>query len=144
LTKEELSKLKKIKSEIEQIKRELNNVEPEYTKDSVKGSSPNFPYTEHSIKIQGYDYDSYCRKAQRIQNRLNRKLEELIDEKDRINEYIYNLDDSDIRQILSYRYINGLTWEQIGANMNYAAVTVRMKHDEFMKSISPNITLNDL
>lgn len=133
MTKEELSVLKKINKEIELIQKELNSVEPDYTKDSVVGSDPNFPYIQHSFTISGYYRESYERKVQRIQNRLNRKLQELMDEKDRITEYIYSLDDSDLRQILMYKYVNGLTWEEIGTNMGYAAITVRVKHDKFIK-----------
>lgn len=136
LTKDELSKLIKIKAEIEQIKRELENVEPEYGIDAVTGSSINFPYTKHSIKIEGYDIKSYECKTQRIQNRLNRKLIELVEERDRLTEYIYGLDDSDLRQILTHRYINGLAWKEIGENMNYATSTIRFKHDNFIKKTS--------
>lgn len=135
MTKEELSKLKKIKQEIEQIKKELDDAkyDCDFVADSVKGSSRYFPYNERIIGIQGI---GYCeQKAERIQRRLNRKLEELMDKKDEINEFIYTLEDSDIRQILTYRYINGLKWEQIGYNMNYAARTVRLKHDMLIKTL---------
>lgn len=144
MTKEELSKLQKIIAEIEQIKQELVCIEPEYAIDSVTGSSTNFPYTKHSIKIEGYDIKSYDHKVQRIQNRLNHKIIELVEEKDRLTEYIYSLDSSDLRQILMYRYVKGLIWEDVGANMGYATITVRSKHDKFLKSISPNITLKEV
>ncbi|MHB8063527.1 MAG: RNA polymerase sigma factor sigma-70 region 4 domain-containing protein, partial [Ruminiclostridium sp.] len=64
-------------------------------------------------------------------NRLNRKLEELMDEKDKITEYIYSQNDSDLRQILSYKYVNGLTWKEIGDCMNYDESTVRKKHNKW-------------
>ncbi|MBK5243197.1 RNA polymerase subunit sigma-24 [Clostridium sp.] len=140
MTKEELSKLQKIIAEIEQIKRELESIEPEYAIDSVTGSSINFPYTQHNIMIEGYDIKSYEHKVKRIQNRLNHKMIELVEEKDRLTEYIYSLDNSDLRQILSHRYVRGLTWQDVGINMGYATITVRSKHDKFLKSVSPNIT----
>lgn len=136
MTKEELSRLRKIKTEIDQIKKELESIEPEYTQDSVTGSYAYFPYTQHSVKIAGYAIDSYKRKVQRIQNRLNSKLSELVEEKDRITEFIYSIDDGDLRQILTYRYMNGLTWKEIGESMNYATSTIRLKHDGFIKKIS--------
>ena len=144
MTKEELSKLQKIITEIQQIKRELDGIEPEYAIDSVIGSSINFPYTQHNIKIEGYDIKSYKNKVQRIKNRLNHKMIELVEEKDRLTEYIYSLDNSDLRQIFMYRYVKGLSWEKIGINMGYATITVRSKHDKFLKSVSPNITLNEV
>lgn len=144
MTKEELSKLQKIIAEIKQIKRELAGIEPEYAIDSVIGSSINFPYTQHNIMIEGYDIKSYEHKIKRIQNRLNHKMIELVEEKDRLTEYIYSLDNSDLRQIFMYRYVKGLFWGEIGINMGYATITVRSKHDKFLKSVSPNITLNEV
>jgi len=144
MTKEELSKLKKITAEVEQIKHELENIKPEYVKDSVKASTVEFPYTEYNLKIGGYDTGEYDRKVKRIHNRLNRKLEELMEEKDMLTEYICSLTDSDLRQILMYRYINGMTWQEIGANMNYSFETVRKKHDKYIKSIPPNTTLKGI
>ena len=136
MNKEELSKLRKIKSEIDQIRRELDNVEPEYRKDSVKGSYPEFPYTQHSITVAGYDFNGYDKRVHRIEKRLNRKLVELVEEKDKLTEFIYNLEDGDLRQILIYRYINGLTWKEISSKMQYGESTVRLKHDTFIKKIS--------
>ncbi len=133
MTREELSVLGKITKEIEQLKRELENVDhaDAFGSDSVTGSDTEFPYTQHQIMITGYDYSIYASKVKRIQNRLNRKLQELMDEKDRITEYIYSLNDSDLRQILMYKYVNGLTWSEIGANMNYDESTVRKKHNKW-------------
>jgi len=133
MNKEELSMLIKIKAEIEQIKQELSKAEPEYGIDAVTGSSPNFPYVKHSIIIEGYDIKTYNSKVKRIQNRLNRKLIELVDEKDKLTKYIYELKDSDLRQILIYRYVDCLKWEEIGEKMKYASITVRVKHDKFLK-----------
>ena len=136
MTKEKLLNLKKIKREIEQIRREIENLEVEYTQDSVTGSDNFFPYTQRNFRIAGYDYGGYERKLGRLQNKLKRKLHELIDERDKINDFIDKTEDSDIRQILRYRYIDGLNWEQIGDKMGYATITVRVKHDKYIKSIS--------
>lgn len=136
MTKEELCKLTKIKNEIELLKEELTRIEPEYTQDSVTGSCAEFPFTKHTIKIAGYDTGNYERKLQKIQNRLNRKLNELVDEKDRLTEYISNLKDSELRQIFIYRYMKGCNWDEIGQRMNNAAVTVRKKHDKYLKNIT--------
>lgn len=127
MTKEELSKLKKIKAEIEQIKIELNNVELEIVTDSVTGSSKEFPYTAHQIKITGIDYDSYYRKVHRIQNRLSRKLDELMDEKDKAIEYIHSLEDSELRQILTYIYVNGFKSWEVAEHMGIHSRTVERK-----------------
>jgi len=142
MNKEELSKLLSIKEEIEQIKRELSTIEPEYGTDAVTGSSPYFPYVKHSIIISGYDTKDYEHKIKRINNRLNRKLIELVNEKDKLTEYIYSLEDSGLRQILVYRYVNGLTWGKIGEKMNYEVSGLRKKHDKFIKEVAHFPTLD--
>ena len=136
MTKEELSVLKKINREIEQIKKELNSVNPAMmpVSDTVLGSSPYFPYTEHPIGIAGFDNSQYERTVKRIQNRLNQKLQELMDEKDRITEYIYSLDDSDLRQILTYKYVNGLNTKQIGEHMGWSSRTIERRLEVWEKS----------
>jgi len=135
MTKDELSKIKKIKQEIEQIKRELYNAEPQYVTDSVTASSKEFPYTAHQVKIKGYDLGAYNRKVMRIRNRLSQKFQELLDEKDKITEYIYGLDDGDIRQILSYKYVNGMGTKEIGECMGWTSRTIERRLESWNKSI---------
>lgn len=137
MTKEELLRYRKVSYEIELLKMQLQKVEPEFTTDSVTGSYIDFPYTQHNIKISGYDTDSYKKRVSGITNRLNKKLNELIEEKDNLIEFIYSLDDSSLRQILIYKYIDGLPWKDIGDKMNYATSTVRLKHDTFIKRLAP-------
>lgn len=135
MTKEELSSLKKIKREIEQIKDELRSIKPEYTKDSVTGSDACHPYTQHQIKIEGYDFDSYDRKFERIKKRLNRKLDEIIDQKDKITEYIYNnVEDSELRQILKYKYIDCMKSKEIGDCMGWTSRTIERRLEKWDKS----------
>ena len=52
-------------------------------------------------------------------------------------EYIYSIDDSRIRQVLIYRYIDGLSWKDIGERMNYGTSTIRLIHDSFIKRLAP-------
>ena len=63
--------------------------------------------------------------------KLARKLEELMDERDRINDYINNIDDGVIRMILMCKYVNGMTWEQIGNEIGYSSKSIRRKHAKF-------------
>ncbi len=144
MTKEELLKYRKISHEIDLLKRQLEKVEPEYTTDSVTGSYVDFPFVQHNIKISGYDTDTYKKRIANIKRRLSKNLNELMEEKDKLTEYIYSLDDSSLRQILIYKYIDGLSWMEIGNKMNYATSTVRLKHDTFMKRLAPISTSNVL
>ena len=86
----------------------------------------------------------WIEKKSEIGNKISNKYDELYKKIDEALDYIQKIEDSEIRQILTYRYIDGLTWEQTGQSMNYSWETVRKKHDKFMKIIPPNTTLNDL
>lgn len=131
MTIEELSKVKAIQSEIEIIKKQISTTDARFTSDKVKGSSSSFPYCERNFKVSGYDYDSYYAKLKRLEKRLARKLDELMDERDKVLDYIDTVQDSTMRQILMLKYINGLTWDQIGREIGYSRVGVRKKHAKF-------------
>lgn len=135
MDKEILKRYRKLLSEVELLKRQLEKTEPEYVEDSVKGSSVHFPYTQHKVHIEGYDLDSYKRKVARLNKRIVKKMNELVEEKDSLIEFIYNIEDSEIRQIFIHKYIDGLYWHQIASKMNYGTSTIRLKHDNFVKSL---------
>lgn len=136
MTKQELLRYRNISAEIELLRKQLKNIEPEFTKDSVTGSDTEFPFTKHHMNIFGYNERDYKKKILRLRNKIDKKLNELIEEKDKLMEYIYGISDSRIRQILIYRYVDGLPWRTIGKRMNYGTSTIRMLHDNFIKKIS--------
>ena len=73
-------------------------------------------------------------KLKRLERKLKLRLDELMDLVDEINEYISNQEDSEIRQILSLRYINGLTWNQVAKHLGYADESVpRKRCNRFLK-----------
>lgn len=113
LDKQKLSQLYYLNKEIELIKQQIQEADYVMTQDSVKGSSTEFPYTQHSIKIYGADIKDFSRKMKRLKNKLLRKLSEFMDLRDEIDEYIESIPDSKIRMILTLRYVNGLNWRQI-------------------------------
>ena len=54
----------------------------------------------------------YNNKAKRLERKLIRRTEELLDTVTETNEFIENIEDSLVRQVISLRYINGLTWKE--------------------------------
>jgi DNA-directed RNA polymerase specialized sigma subunit len=139
MNKRELSQLNKLQTEIEELKKKLKNpeflVEPKITTDSVKGSMPEYPYVEHTIKIEGIDYSGYNRAVNKIKKQLQEKLDELEKVLESMFDYIYSLPDSEMRQILTLRYIDGLTWQEVAERMGCQGdgSTQRKRHDKFMK-----------
>lgn len=129
MDKRELSELKKINKEIEFLKKQILSISvtPEITTDSVKGSSIDYPYIQHSIKISGIDWKSYDAKVNRLRRQYQRKLDELMDKAAEINEYIASVPDPEVRMILQCRYINGLTWEEVEEETGINERTARRK-----------------
>lgn len=144
MTKEKLKRYRRLLSELELLKRQLEKIEPEFVRDSVNGSDSEFPYTNHKVYMEGYDLDSYKRKVARLNRRIVNKMNELVEEKDCLIEFIYNIEDSETRQIFIYRYLDGLTWKEIGEKMYFGTSTIRMKHDNFVKGLAPISTLEDV
>jgi len=72
--------------------------------------------------------------VRRLERKLKLRLDELMNLVEETNEYISNQEDSEIRQILALRYINGLTWHQIAKHLGYADESVpRKKCNRFLK-----------
>ena len=133
MTREELGKLRSIQKEVELIKKELNTITEEYVTDKVTGSMVEHPYIFTSFKISGYDSEGYSVKVKRLERKLKRKLDELMDERARIEEYIESIDNATVRMILRLRYINGLGWNQIGNELGYSERQCRRKYKEFFE-----------
>lgn len=121
MNKKDLEQIIFLKREVKDLERRLqNNNIGNTVADSVKGSSTNFPYTECHRKIQGVDY------KKQIRDRKYRKL--LKGKRDKINklliktEYELNyIEDSEIRQIIRYRYFDECNWIKIMHLMNYSS-----------------------
>ena len=134
LTKHELSQLKHIQGEIDLLKKQIADIKPDYVMDSVVGSSPHFPYTAHSIKIEGLDMQDYDKRVKRLKNQLQRRHDDLLDKRAEIEEFINTIDDSLTRQIIALRYINDFPWQQIACSIGggNTADGVRKQHDRFL------------
>ena len=134
MDRQKLSQLKHLKNEIKLLQTQIDNIKANTTHDLVKASQTEWPYIECTVKIEGVDIGEYNKKRRRLQRKLNRRVEELIDLVEEMNEFIENIDDSLIRQILSLRYVNGLPWEQVAASIGggNTADSVRMTCNRFL------------
>jgi hypothetical protein len=58
---------------------------------------------------------------------MSLNLQKCFYELNRLNRFIYSVEDSEMRQILTYKYISGLTWQQIDEQYP------RRKHNRFLE-----------
>ena len=64
------------------------------------------------------------------------QLRRLVAEYDRLTQYIFSVKDSWMRQILTRRYVDGMSWVQVAARLGggNTADGVRKAHDRFLRS----------
>jgi len=150
MIKEELSQIIKLKKEINQLRQKLQELNygdnDNIVTDKVRGSMSQFPYLPRSFTITGREEmsEECLQERNEVAIKIRTKTQKLMEKVNKAFEYIENIEDSTIRQILTYRYIDGLTWEQTGECMSYSWETVRKKHDKFIKSIPANTSIYDV
>lgn len=137
MTKEFLDEIENTSNELENLKKRLAKIERREcttVKDSVQGSSTNYPYIKHNCVIEGVEVPK--------NKNLKRKYKKLIKSKEyrleklRVQlEYELNyVKDSEIRDIIRYKYNDNMTWLQIMFEKKYnSESTARMKLERFLK-----------
>lgn len=125
MTKKELEQLIDLKEEIDELERNIAKIEQMDIKDTpikVAASSQDFPYTQGRAIVQEYDpvlADKrdrlLCEKRVILSDRKHKAAEE----EKRLMRFINNIEESRIRRIMQYRYVDGYSWEKIGGIMHF-------------------------
>lgn len=120
MTIKELSQLYHLNREIEQEKSRLQELEAAATDTSAKISGlPHVGGLSDKTAIAAQIADSKAI--------IEAKIALSVVEYNRLNRYINSVEDSLTRQILSLRFVNGLSWNQVAASIGegYTACSVR-------------------
>jgi len=88
LDRQKLSQLKYLKNEIKILQGRIDNLETRTTSDSVKASQTEWPYIEYTARIEGGDMQEYDRKLRKLQREMGRRVGELMDLVEEIEEYM--------------------------------------------------------
>lgn len=143
MTKKELSQLYYLNREIKMLKDQLSALEDkqdDYTRGTVRASALDYPYTLHSITVSGATdpQAAYNRRAEIRETKalISLKIEQCDIEYGRLMRYINGLEDSLLRQILTYRYVSGFNWVQVAMHIGggNTADSVRKQHDRHLAS----------
>ena len=129
MTLEMLEQYADICSEIKTWETELNALYRKYNgkvTDTVRGSSDEYPYTEHPITISGVQTQPNKRIRLR-EERLKRRRTEAEEKREQIEDFIDMLQDSQLKQIIHYHYIKGYSWVKTAGMVNNKESAVRMK-----------------
>ena len=109
MTLKELSQLYYLNREIEMDKRRLHELEAE-----AVSISPNLTGMPRSPGVSD-KVGRYAAEIADLKGIIEAKHKQCLYERSRIERYISSLDDSLLRQIFTYRFVNGLPWEQVAA-----------------------------
>lgn len=109
MTYSDLKQYIHIQSELNSLYDKLYEIQNNNISDVVRGSYPQYPFTIHSIKIKGED-------TARIET-LQKHIDDLRRKSDEIENFIESITDSYIRQIFTYKYIEGLSWQQVSRKL---------------------------
>lgn len=108
-------------AELMEVEKELHRAHTEIVADTVRGSSMEFPYTEHPICIRGIVSDKELMSKKRC------LLKILQNQKAEIEDFILSLPTSRQRRIVRFRIMDGLTWEQVAARMGHRETVASCK-----------------
>ena len=128
MRKEELSQLFWLNREVEEQQRRLEELESLSTSCTTqltgmpRGSGISDKVARYATEIAD------------LRAAIDRNIARCFRELSRLNRFIQEIDESQMRMILSLRYINGLSWQQIAFSIGeYDEQYPRKKHNEFLK-----------
>lgn len=90
---------------------------------NVKGSAPEFPYTEQRFSVYMIDPLEEQKSIERIK-KLQENLERAKEECQRVELFIEEIQDVKIREIFTYRYLDGLKQQEVAEKVGYTQARV--------------------
>lgn len=138
MTKEQLCEYRELQKEIKRLQARIQKItDPRHgvVADIVKGSSKEFPYTQHPMHIEGFDGTKKQTTISRVQELLSKRIDKSMTKTVEIAEFICNIESVKIRTIFEYRYYDLLTFQQISYKMGWQdESTSREIHDKYLIS----------
>lgn len=128
MTKKELSQLYWLNREIEEEKRKLRELEAASTSGTAKITG--LPHVSGAHDKIG---DMAILIAEQ-RDLIDLKVRQSAIEYNRLNRYIAGVEDAQMRMILSLRYVNGLSWQQVAFAIGETDEQYpRRKHNKFLQ-----------
>ena len=132
---EELAKnlkdIAKLRREIKGLELMIHSNRKTMATDVVSGSSDEFPYSVRHFRIEGVDQS----KESALQVKLRHKKKKLERELLKVEKYLDQIEDPEIRQIVRLRDELGMSWNDVAAKCGSTIAAVKMKHKRFLDKI---------
>lgn len=71
-----------------------------------------------------------------LEEELDQKIRELLSQRKEIVAVLDSLSDDNLRQLMRYRYIQGMTWDEIAEEMYYSRMQVCRLHGQALNKIN--------
>ena len=126
ITQRELVDVQAMRSLVKGIEDELMEIKPLVLKDSVKGSSSEFPYTQHTMVVEGEVELEKNPTYRRLKRELDEARAEWLEKIRAVESCLRDLD-PEMQDILRRYYVNGQTLEEIGYAIGYTKGRVSQK-----------------
>jgi DNA-directed RNA polymerase specialized sigma24 family protein len=132
MTKERLRRYREIKGEARQIREKLEEVESRLysPKGQLLTGMPSAPAPGGGT-ITEVLIDRHAQLVQMYQEQLSRLNEEQL----AVEAAIESLEDSTARQLLRYRYIDGLKWEEVCVRIKYGWAQTHDIHSKALQQL---------
>lgn len=125
VTPEQLGQLRALNREIKGQKDRLNQLQA-----LCQGNGRRVEGLPHLSPEQARQ--QYLPQLQHLQRQIAQNLDRCLEQAAWLEDYIAQVEDSRIRQILSLRYISGLTWQQVAFRIGeYDEQVPRKTHNQF-------------
>lgn len=130
-TGKNLKDIAKIRREIKGLELMIHSNRKTMATDVVSGSSDEFPYSARHFRIEGVDQS----KESALQAKLRQKKKKLERELLKVEKYLDQIEDPEIRQIVRLRDELGMSWNDVAAKCGSTIAAVKMKHKRFLDKI---------
>ena len=143
VTKEILNQYSDLRKECEEVREKIDKLERQIEKieaegvvvDKVTGGSGGV----QSFKIEGFPYPEYSRKKTLLYARkatLSELEWEISETINKVEVFIASIKDSHMRRIVTFRVVDGLSWESVARKMGGAnnENNIKKAYQRFMES----------
>lgn len=125
-----------IADKVATLERQIDRMEQSgySVKDTVRGGEGNM----HHYVIEGFPYSDYSRRKTLLRVRRQQLIdrdEKLAELETQVEHFLSEIDDSRMRQMIEYRYIENMSWVQVADRMggNNTADGCRMAVERFLR-----------
>lgn len=133
MTRSEFERYPALIREISRQEKRLERLEAQniVVSDSVSGSMDVFPYTKRVFHIAGYPEGVIEARKKIIRKSIDESSELAL----RIEDYIGDIEDPRMRELLRCKYLDCMTWEQVGDANNIVADYARQLVRDFFNEV---------